>query len=198
MVSAGGGEAEQVAPGGRRGRALDRLADAIDFASYWTGRIVGWTAILGTVFLIAYEVVARYVFNSPTQFTLEIGLVLQIVVVAGAAAYVLQRGGHVGIELVTERLSRRARAWAGCWHAACGIALCTLIGTQIWQSATWSAKMNRLTQDMEQPIAPVQFLLFAGLVLLALQFAVQGYRSFRAAQAACLAPAHGDDTGRRS
>lgn len=171
-----------------RSRAA-RVADGVDRVATAVGRIGGYGAILLTIFLVVYEVVARYVFNSPTQFTLEFGLILQIVVVAAAAAYVLKEGGHVGIELITERLSARARAWAGCVHAVFGFALCALYGRQLWGSGAWSLKINRLTEDVEMPLAPFQFLLLAGIVLLAVQFVVQGYRSYAAARADGAAPA---------
>ncbi len=181
----------------RRGRFLVRLADGVDRLSVALGRTVGFAAIVGSVGLMFYEVCSRYLFNHPTQFTIEYGLVLQIVVVAAAAAYVLRQGGHVEIELITERLSPRARDWFGVFQSVCGIAVCTILGIQIWRSAAWSLHIHKLTLDMEQPVAPFQFALFAGFVLLGLQFAARGLRFWWAARGFAPEPAHAhhDETG---
>jgi len=157
-------------------------SSAVERAITMIGRVGGAAGILLTVALLFYEVVSRYLFGRPTQFTLEAGLILQIVIVSTAAAYLLREGGHVGIDLITERLSPRAKAWLGCVHAALGAAVCVLIAAQVWQSAMWSLKINKLTLNMEQPLGPIQLVMVGGLALLCLQFFFNGYRSYRAAR----------------
>lgn len=168
----------------RREGLLPWLADGVDRLSGFLGRVIGYTALIGSVSLMFYEVLARYVFDRPTRFTIEYGLILQIVLVGGAAAYVLREGGHVEIELITERLSPRARRWAGVVQSACGVAVSVIFAWQVWGSAAWSLQIHKLTLDMQQPVAPFQFFLFGGLCLLGLQFAVRGLRFYWAAREA--------------
>jgi len=160
---------------------IDRFCAHFGRVSGAVGRIGGYTAVLATVCLLFYEVIARYVFNAPTTFALELGLVFQVVLVAAAAALVLRDGGHVAIELLTERMSARPRMRLDAVHSLFGALLCALLAWLIWRSAAWSLRVGSLTESIEVPLAPLQFFMFAGFVLLGVQFLCRAWTSFRQA-----------------
>jgi len=56
-----------------------------------------------------YEVVMRYIFNSPTTWSLEISVILTLWGTFLGIAYTLQQGGHTSVDLVIDRLSPRKR-----------------------------------------------------------------------------------------
>ena len=56
------------------------------------------------LFLTVYEVIARYLFESPTMWTLEITGYVLLIACFLSAAYTLETGGHISIDLVSMNL----------------------------------------------------------------------------------------------
>ncbi len=96
------GSPELTPPGNRFTRAVDRL-------SGFTGVFVAyWTVI--AVFVYFYEVVARYLFNSPTNWAHESMFLMfgMQYVLAGAYAYL--HDAHVRVDLLYAKAGPRRRA----------------------------------------------------------------------------------------
>lgn len=74
-------------PWARTARHLDKIALA-------SGHITAWL-ILPMVLSLTYEVVARYVFNAPTEWAYDMTFMLYGSFFMLGAAYTLQRKGHV-------------------------------------------------------------------------------------------------------
>jgi TRAP-type C4-dicarboxylate transport system permease small subunit len=78
-------------------------------------KLVKGSGIFGSLlFLIVmgittYEVLARYLFNAPTTWSLEISVILTMWATFLGVAYTLQQGGHTQVDLVINRLSGRSR-----------------------------------------------------------------------------------------
>lgn len=68
-----------------------RFADSV---SAWFGRTFGWLIILMT-FGMSYEVMVRYLFNSPTPWSLDVSFIMYGTMFMMGGAYTLSRGGHV-------------------------------------------------------------------------------------------------------
>lgn len=63
--------------------------------------------------LIMVSVIARYVFNRPFLYVDEIASYLLVSLVFLGLAYTLREGGHIRVEMLVDRLSRRARSILG-------------------------------------------------------------------------------------
>jgi len=150
----------------------DRLVGAI-------GKAGGYACVIASVALLTYEVIARNLFNSPTKFTLEFGLMCQVLLTALASAYVLRERGHIGSELLTERVSLRSRLWLEIFGHLIGIALCAFIAWAVLRSALWALKVNILTDTLELPLAPLLFVFVGGISLLMGQFANEILKNVR-------------------
>ena len=50
---------------------VQRLLLWVDGISTWVGKAFAWSIVVLT-FAIAYEVIARYVFNAPTQWAFDV------------------------------------------------------------------------------------------------------------------------------
>lgn len=88
----------------------DRLLRLIDGLS----TVAGWFAaclIVPMTLAVAYEVVARYVFNAPTRWASGVSTVLYGSQFMLAAAYTLLNGGHIRTDVFYERWSVRRRAF---------------------------------------------------------------------------------------
>lgn len=78
-------------------RAPQSLLTAIkvlDSISIWSGKLVAWL-IIPMVLGLVYEVVARYVFNAPTEWAYDMTFMLYGSFFMLGAAFTLQRKGHI-------------------------------------------------------------------------------------------------------
>ncbi|MFQ6121502.1 MAG: TRAP transporter small permease subunit [Dehalococcoidales bacterium] len=90
-------------------KVWNKAGQAIDFTNEWLGR-VGWLLILYMMSFGLYDVIMRYLFNSPS---LWIWLTLQFAMVALACVgggYALLYGAFVKLDLIYGRLPPRVKA----------------------------------------------------------------------------------------
>ena len=78
----------------------------------WFSEILSEIALLGLLLLVSHEVVVRYVFNSPTLFSVEISEYLLVFVAFLSAGWVLKEDRHVRIHAVINLLPEKARLCA--------------------------------------------------------------------------------------
>ena len=83
-----------------------RFADSL---SAWFGKAFGWLIILMT-FGMSYEVLVRYLFNSPTPWALDISFIMYGTLFMMGGAYTLSRGGHVRGDFLYRLWSDRTQA----------------------------------------------------------------------------------------
>lgn len=88
---------------------LAATAAAIDNVARWSGRAVAWL-IVPMVLSLCYEVVARYVFNAPTQWAYDMTFMLYGSFFMLGAAFTLQRKGHVRTDSLYAGWSPRRQA----------------------------------------------------------------------------------------
>jgi TRAP-type mannitol/chloroaromatic compound transport system permease small subunit len=89
--------------------AAGRLTAALDAVSTAAGWLAGWLIIPMTV-AVAWEVIARYVFNAPTRWAGPMSTTLYGSQFLLAAAYTLLSGGHIRTDVFYGRWSPRTRA----------------------------------------------------------------------------------------
>jgi TRAP-type mannitol/chloroaromatic compound transport system permease small subunit len=85
---------------------LISLIRVIDTISDWSGRIVCWI-IIPLVGSLAWEVVARYVFNAPTVWAYDVSYMLYGAFFMLGAGYALLRGGHIRTDMLYQNWSPR-------------------------------------------------------------------------------------------
>ncbi|MBK8526062.1 MAG: TRAP transporter small permease subunit [Rubrivivax sp.] len=73
---------------------LARAARRLDQLAIWSGHVVAWL-IAPMVLSLCWEVVARYVFNAPTQWAYDMTFMLYGSFFMLGSAFTLQRRGHV-------------------------------------------------------------------------------------------------------
>ena len=78
---------------------IKKLMQGIDIVSEFVGKLSAW-CLFAIGFFITFEVVMRYVFNSPTIWVDEICRVLQVWVVFLAAPYVLKHREMITIDVI--------------------------------------------------------------------------------------------------
>jgi TRAP-type mannitol/chloroaromatic compound transport system permease small subunit len=84
-------------------RTVDRFTD-------WTGTAISWLSV-PLVAAVAYEVVARYVFNAPTIWAYDVTYMLYGTLFMLGAAYALHKGAHIRTDLFWDQFSIRKKGW---------------------------------------------------------------------------------------
>ncbi len=92
-----------------KGERLLKLAGVLGGISEWTGRVVSWLTFV-LVLITTWDVLARYVFRSGSVALQELEWHIFSVIFLTAAAFTLQRDGHVRVDIFYARLGRRGKA----------------------------------------------------------------------------------------
>ncbi|MEO4046952.1 TRAP transporter small permease subunit [Pseudomonas sp. CAU 1711] len=119
---------------------LLRIADALGAANALLGRACAWLTlflVLGT----AIVVVLRYGFGIGATALQEAVMYAHALVFMGAAAWTLQRGGHVRVDIFYQNFSARRRALVEILgNLLFLLPFCLFLGWNSWDyvSASWS------------------------------------------------------------
>jgi TRAP-type C4-dicarboxylate transport system permease small subunit len=142
-------------------RVLDGLTRAAIAAS-----AVG---VLVSLALIAWAVVMRYLFNRPPAWVDDTVGFLLVGIVMLAAAQVLRRGEHIGVDLFTARLGPRARRLADAWSALAVLGAALIFVVNGWNTAMFSRSLGILAEgNVEIPVFWAQLVLPLGGAMMAL------------------------------
>jgi C4-dicarboxylate transporter DctQ subunit len=68
--------------------------------------LAGWVVVI-MMLTISYDVVMRYFFNAPTTWSFEINRYMLIMVVFLGSGWTLSSGGHVSVDIATDKLSHK-------------------------------------------------------------------------------------------
>jgi len=127
---------------------------------------------------LTYEVIARYGFNKPTQWSFDATYFISSLILVLGLAYTWQIGGHVSVDLITGTLPRRVNAAirvvfiAGlfylCWSNIFRVMIPHL-------QSSWFLKERSMTGFMP-PIYPYKTWIFVGVAMLLLQGIVEFFK----------------------
>lgn len=123
--------------------------------------------VLASLCLIIYGVVMRYVFNNaPTWVDDSVGFLLVATVMLAAPA-TLRRGGHIGVDMLTERLRGRAKRVAELWATLAVAVVSSILIVNGWETAMSSRELGILTSgNVEIPAWLLQIFLPLGGALM--------------------------------
>jgi TRAP-type mannitol/chloroaromatic compound transport system permease small subunit len=149
---------------------LIRLSRLIDAVTERVGRSARWLILL-TVLISAGNALARYALKLSSNAWLEVQWYLFAAVFLLCAGYALKHNQHVRVDVISSRLSPRARAWIdvfGTLFFLLPMALLILdlswpVFVASWKSGEVSTNANGLI------IWPARLLVPAGFALLVLQ-----------------------------
>ena len=88
-----------------------RLTDAIEWVNVRAGQYVAWWSLMA-VFVYYYEVVARFIFNSPTNWVHESMFLMFGMQYMLSGAYAYREDQHVRVDVVYAKFSPRGKAIA--------------------------------------------------------------------------------------
>lgn len=155
----------------------------------WNGRVTMWLAriaasILAVLCVTTFaDVVARYFFNAPFTFTVEVTELAMGLIVYLSVGLVTHDNEHVSADVVTSRLSDRLRAAVGLVTNLLALAFLAVMVWRVWLRAADLLAKGDITQIWHIPIWPVAVAMafgsvfFVSGVLLYMLAALQRVRS---------------------
>jgi TRAP-type C4-dicarboxylate transport system permease small subunit len=121
--------------------------------------------------LVAANIVGRYLFNHPVTGTLEITESLLVIIIFLSVAMTQYDGAHIRVTILTRRFSRRWARAATVFAMLCGAAFFAWCSYAAWLYAAQSWSFNEHERGtIVFPLYPVKFVVFAGILLLTIQF----------------------------
>lgn len=132
-----------------RGHALDfphtRLSDAIDRFIIAVASVVNWVWVV-LILLIVVNVAMRYVIGTNFIAMEELQWHLYAIGFMVGIGFTLQQDGHVRVDVVAERFSRRRRAWIEFLGLALILLpLCVILFYQAWPFVTRAYSLNEVS-----------------------------------------------------
>jgi len=143
-------------------KIVDRVNDIV-------GLVLGVISLV-IMLTVVYEVIARYVFNAPTMWSMEINLYLFCAICVMGGGYCLLKDGHVRVDLIYPKLFARERAIIEFCTYPLALLFC---GILIWLGGreAWTAIVEHQVSEsvMAFPLWPVWTTIPIGGFLLAMQ-----------------------------
>jgi TRAP-type mannitol/chloroaromatic compound transport system permease small subunit len=148
---------------------MKRFLKKIDRISEQSGKAVSFLIVF-LVFVILYEISARYLFNSPTIWAHEIAQMVYGAYVILLGAYVLQRKGHVNVDILYNRFRPRTRAIIDLFTWLLFFYFCGLLllkgGEMAWDSLKI---LETEPTSFAPPVYPIKMTIPLGALLILLQ-----------------------------
>lgn len=142
--------------------------------------VLGALILVGMSLWVTYDVVARYVFVSPTIWASDLSEYGLLWATFLAAPWVLRQEGHVRIEIIVERLPRQYRRAIGIVVSVVGAVVCVIFA---WQTGLTTvdffardlmeARIWRIPQWIPYSVIPL------GSAVLAVEFVARALRYAR-------------------
>ena len=149
---------------------LKKLLQTIDAISENTGKLFSFI-VIPIALLEAMEVVLRYVFNSPTDWSWELAAILSGVMFITGGAWVLKEDKHVRTDIFYGKFSRKTQACVDVFFFT--TIFFTFVGVLSWKavnSAIYSTSILERTFSMwAPPLYPLKIIIALSFILLGLQ-----------------------------
>ncbi|MFC1994790.1 TRAP transporter small permease subunit [Chloroflexota bacterium] len=151
-----------------------RIASLIDVTNEWIGRIAS-ILLPCVMFVILFEVVMRYVFDSPTIWVHETSAFFFGAAIMFGGAYTLLHNGHVNMDLFYARLSPRVKAVLDMITSVFLFAFC---GVLLWKGAEWALNSWQLLETSQTSFGPPLYPIKTVIPIGASLFILQGFAKF--------------------
>jgi TRAP-type C4-dicarboxylate transport system permease small subunit len=133
--------------------------------SLWLARVAAWIlALLAAITFI--DVVARYVFNAPLTFTVEITEFAMGLMVYFGMGLTTHHNEHISVDVVTLRLRERLRAVLALITNLVALGFLVLLVWRLWLRAELLFDKGDITPIWGLPLWPVAYLMAFGSVFL--------------------------------
>jgi TRAP-type C4-dicarboxylate transport system permease small subunit len=151
---------------------------AVQWASKATN-VIGAVFLTAMMLLIFSEVSMRYLFNAPIEGAFEMVEFMMALVISLAMAYTGIRGGHISVELLVSKFSKRTQSLLNIFHFLVCTVFFALMSWKTTVQALVVAKRRVTSQVLLIPVYPFVWVLAVCAGLLCLVFLVRFIDSFK-------------------
>ena len=141
------------------------IFDAIDRwsmqTSRWLCNIAVYGALPGLFIFVTLDVVLRYAFNSPLQWSRDVSGLLLLVTLFSALPYAWDQGYHIRMEILHARLARHLRNAADIVSAAAACSFLLLLGIQAVMFSYYMFLVDETGEDLNALVWP--FMLYVAI-----------------------------------
>ncbi len=149
---------------------LTRLRDGLGRANKGIAYFAGALSLVMGLLLFV-EVVLRYFFKSPTFWSQEVAIYMFTWAMFAGAAYTLQTGKHIRVDLIVANLPGRVQSAIEAATSLVGTVFCGFVAVQAWGFVSSAFEYGKLSAtQLRAPLWIPQSSLLVGFVLLTLQF----------------------------
>ena len=138
----------------------------------WITRILSYAGaiiLFGMMMLTTIDVVCRYLFNAPILGVLEITEFMMVCVVFLSLAYAQSNRGHVAVDVLVVRFSRRNRKVFNIINFLVSILILVLIGWNSFGQGLEMMRSGQVSATFSIPVYPFMFLVCLGSIAMALE-----------------------------
>ena len=128
--------------------------------------IVGVVILLGMMMMTVVDVIMRYFFRRPIIGSEEISTLLMVCVVFLGIAWCALKDGHISVDIITGKLSKRGRAFLNGFDNILTFALALIIAWRTFLEAMSVKKMDVNSPLLGIPRYPFIFVTAFGFLLL--------------------------------
>lgn len=157
---------------------MKKILNMVDSISEWSGKIFSYL-VLPIMILETGEVIARYVFNVPTEWSWEVASILAGAMFIMGGAWVLKEEGHVRTDIVYALLNKRWKAFFDLFFFT--VIFFSFAGVMIWTSVPktiYSVKiLERTFTSWAPPLYPLKIIITTAFIFLGLQGLAKWIRS---------------------
>ena len=160
---------------------LTRILDILNSINKGVGGAATFI-IYPLMLIIAYEVVMRYVFNSPTSWAHDLSRQVFGIYIVLLGGFVMLHSKHVTMDLLWKRLPRRAAAALDLFSHLFGFVFLSLLlwrGTQVAIRAVLTMEQSANPSNITIYIFPLRILVVVGASLFALQLIIMYINNVR-------------------
>ena len=150
-------------------KSITKTADLFNWAAA--------AALVGMMLLTCVDVVMRRSFNHPIPGTYEIVGLLGALLISFALAYTTAQKGHIAVEFLVQRLSKKIQRVIDAVNQLLGIMLFVIVA---WQSVLYAMDLKEsgeVSMTVQMPIHPFVFGIAIGCALVSLVLALDFYKS---------------------
>jgi TRAP-type C4-dicarboxylate transport system permease small subunit len=127
---------------------------------------LGGMVFLGLSILTMTHVIGRYFFNVPVPGMVEIVSVGQIAAIALGAAYIQGRKGHISVDILVNKFSKKKQAATEIFSHLIMAAFCAMASWQTFIYAGINLAKGRYLGTINISVAPYYYILAVGWVLM--------------------------------